>query len=451
MRETALLPPDFVDLPQFSALPPDVKYVYMRFACHPFLSMVGVLMLTPRNLSVFGIDVKDKLPAAFDELANLGEIAVGKHAIWLMNYFDFNLTPAQAAGRTWAKAAQLDMAAVPEDLRPTVEAAAAAASAEKKPALAVPTNIGTGLMFTDTLLVMGLYSNPLQTQCGLFKPDIRQLAAYLGVDPAVVAARLPLLGKKHVEFDKRTGEVFVSQFFRIKGKLGSAVEKEAACKALLQSNCRRLRQAVLIAAESAGHENFAALYYQLATKNLQKKSKIREFEIEFSESAANSKGCCTRLRLHNKTSTTTTTLPDGAHASSTSATSLPACSSSSSNDVVQDGKPCFAEFWRQYPRKDKLAGNRQGEALQVWEALNLETDTDLRLKVMQSLILFCNSVNWKREDGRYVPKPSVWLRELRWANPPPADRHVFNQDKWKDCDFEIGMTVGELMKKQQAG
>jgi len=70
----------------------------------------------------------------------------------------------------------------------------------------------------------------------------------------------------------------------------------------------------------------------------------------------------------------------------------------------------FLRFWERYPVK---LGRE--EAVVQWESVCGDMDMELILSGLENWI---NSENWKREDGRFIPKAEKWLRERWWLQKP---------------------------------
>jgi len=73
----------------------------------------------------------------------------------------------------------------------------------------------------------------------------------------------------------------------------------------------------------------------------------------------------------------------------------------------------FNEFWNLYPQARR--GNRY-RAESEWSAVRLliPQQTDL----IGALNAFKASSEWKRDSGKYIPAPHVWLSERRWQDAP---------------------------------
>lgn len=67
----------------------------------------------------------------------------------------------------------------------------------------------------------------------------------------------------------------------------------------------------------------------------------------------------------------------------------------------------FDKFWAAYPKhKDRK------RAIDVWKKIN--PDDELFEKIMTGLKEQSKSYDWLKEDGRFVPMPTTWLRNERW-------------------------------------
>jgi hypothetical protein len=69
----------------------------------------------------------------------------------------------------------------------------------------------------------------------------------------------------------------------------------------------------------------------------------------------------------------------------------------------------FGVFWDDYPRK---VGREQ--AMKLWEAMA----EDQRALALVGLKLWKQADQWNRDDGKYVPYASTFLRQRRWADEP---------------------------------
>ena len=69
----------------------------------------------------------------------------------------------------------------------------------------------------------------------------------------------------------------------------------------------------------------------------------------------------------------------------------------------------FQAFWEKYPKK---VGKKA--AWKAWQKLNY-TD-QLGVQIMHGLTGACNSEQWTKDDGRYIPHPATWLNGERWED-----------------------------------
>lgn len=71
----------------------------------------------------------------------------------------------------------------------------------------------------------------------------------------------------------------------------------------------------------------------------------------------------------------------------------------------------FAEFWAAYP--NRVSKPRAIEAYR--NALESGTDHET---IMEGLKRWKDSSQWMRDDGEFIPNPSTWLNDERWADDP---------------------------------
>jgi hypothetical protein len=72
----------------------------------------------------------------------------------------------------------------------------------------------------------------------------------------------------------------------------------------------------------------------------------------------------------------------------------------------------FAEFWRQYPRKEG-----KQPALKAWNRLQGSFDMQ---KIIAALPAFIACDQWKRDHGLYIPHAATWLNQRRFEELPPT-------------------------------
>lgn len=78
--------------------------------------------------------------------------------------------------------------------------------------------------------------------------------------------------------------------------------------------------------------------------------------------------------------------------------------------VSRDGVKAFESFWSEYPKKSSRMDAEH--AFVESGALNHMDD------VLHALAMQKRSDEWRRDNGRYIPKPSTWLRDRRWEDQP---------------------------------
>ncbi len=92
------------------------------------------------------------------------------------------------------------------------------------------------------------------------------------------------------------------------------------------------------------------------------------------------------------------------------------------------GQPdAFEQFWQDYPkprRKGKF------EARRAWTAMRPNADTVTR--IMRSLAAWKASLDWRKQDGKFVPWPQKFLNRRRWEESPEADQPRRGPDELED-------------------
>jgi hypothetical protein len=73
----------------------------------------------------------------------------------------------------------------------------------------------------------------------------------------------------------------------------------------------------------------------------------------------------------------------------------------------------FAEFWKAYPRK---VG--KDKAWAAWE--KRKPDADLLAAMLRALAWQCQSEDWRKDGGEFIPYPASWLNAGRWQDEPMA-------------------------------
>ena len=90
---------------------------------------------------------------------------------------------------------------------------------------------------------------------------------------------------------------------------------------------------------------------------------------------------------------------------------------SSSATAAEDNKAAAATpagfdlFWEKYPNKVCMR-----EAVDAWKDICVNENTPAQ--ILAGLDRWRNSLEWEKENGRYIPRPARWLSELRWQEHP---------------------------------
>lgn len=83
----------------------------------------------------------------------------------------------------------------------------------------------------------------------------------------------------------------------------------------------------------------------------------------------------------------------------------------------KDASSSFDTFWQAYPKKKS-----KGAALKAWHSI--KADGALLSKMFQTLSGLKNTVDWKKENGRYIPYPASWLNAQGWEDELPPDPNI---------------------------
>lgn len=86
-------------------------------------------------------------------------------------------------------------------------------------------------------------------------------------------------------------------------------------------------------------------------------------------------------------------------------------------DNIHEG---FSRFWGHYPRRVAKA-----DAWKAWQ--QLRPDAALVERMIAALVWQCQTDDWIREGGRYVPYAASWIRGERWTDEPVNATRVSEQ------------------------
>ena len=79
--------------------------------------------------------------------------------------------------------------------------------------------------------------------------------------------------------------------------------------------------------------------------------------------------------------------------------------------AIDDG---FDRFWSLYPKK---VG--KGEAKKAWHK-RITSEAQVQ-RMLAGVARQKRSVQWTRDDGRFIPNPATWLNQERWDDEPDPD------------------------------
>ncbi|HLN27615.1 MAG TPA: helix-turn-helix domain-containing protein [Gemmataceae bacterium] len=109
------------------------------------------------------------------------------------------------------------------------------------------------------------------------------------------------------------------------------------------------------------------------------------------------------------------------------------------------GSAGFERFWKTYPKK-----KRKDLAQKEWE--KLAPDDGLQQMMFDALKRQKRSTDWHREEGRFIPKPHLWLSGHEWEGfaadadsksaPDTDDRRIAREMQEERERIESGQTAG---------
>ena len=117
---------------------------------------------------------------------------------------------------------------------------------------------------------------------------------------------------------------------------------------------------------------------------------------------------------------------------------------SSSATAAEDNKAAAATpagfdlFWEKYPNKVCMR-----DAVDAWNDICLNENTPAL--ILAGLDRWNNSLEWEKENGRYVPRPARWLSELRWQEHPKEKVCMGATGKLGDAELEA---IQRLLKEE---
>lgn len=74
----------------------------------------------------------------------------------------------------------------------------------------------------------------------------------------------------------------------------------------------------------------------------------------------------------------------------------------------------FERFWAAYPKK-----RNKGDALKAWRAL--KPSEELVTAILAAVERARESVQWRKDEGQFIPYPATWLRARGWEDEEHVD------------------------------
>ncbi len=92
-------------------------------------------------------------------------------------------------------------------------------------------------------------------------------------------------------------------------------------------------------------------------------------------------------------------------------------------DPIQAEKE-FLLFWNSYPKK---SGKKL--AKKSWD--KLKPDGTLLQIILEAIRIQSQSIQWKKDDGQFIPNPATWLNQERWNDEMSKQPTEQEEDSWK--------------------
>ncbi|MDR2161834.1 MAG: hypothetical protein LBO77_06845 [Desulfovibrio sp.] len=92
----------------------------------------------------------------------------------------------------------------------------------------------------------------------------------------------------------------------------------------------------------------------------------------------------------------------------------------------------FEKLWEAYPKKDA-----KGHAWNAWNQLGRIGQRPPLPEILEAINRFMLMEDWKRENGRFIPQFSSFLRGQRWLDPLSRDEEEANRNRLEAERMEL--------------
>ena len=82
----------------------------------------------------------------------------------------------------------------------------------------------------------------------------------------------------------------------------------------------------------------------------------------------------------------------------------------------------FENFWKAYPRK-----TGKGAALKAWK--KIAPKNGLAERITESVAQHCQSFDWRKDSGQFIPHPATFLNQGRWEDEFPSDHQEIQPEE----------------------
>lgn len=104
----------------------------------------------------------------------------------------------------------------------------------------------------------------------------------------------------------------------------------------------------------------------------------------------------------------------------------------------------FLEFWAVYPRK-----TGKGDAWRKWQTLKVSKAR--KEKIIESVVKYKGTPDWKKENGQYIPLPATFLHQRRFDDEVRTEDVIAEEkaeEKKPRFQYEFDPKTNTMIEKQ---
>lgn len=251
--DTCLLRADFFNRVETQALACDYMLLLAGVVVHPLRKASGVQIFSPTTAKSLGIDHSAGV-SGHKELDRLGLVIFDERTLEVFPADHFEVNKSGGKNLGWNKSAAFLAGKIHSEKVKTGRAAleAAAFGCDVVKSFSVPLNLisaavcGSKLMTSDACVSLVLHCNEYLNSAEVGVLDIDLIASMTRQSPDAARAGIEMAVRRGVILvDWKTGEYFISKWFRSAGKLDYKNQMMNVIKSAVDISSKRLRKKVL--------------------------------------------------------------------------------------------------------------------------------------------------------------------------------------------------------------